>query len=215
MRPSDLLGVVIRVCGLVAMVWALRQGWGAVHSIPSGVLKGEMSLGTAEYWLATVVAALGFGAVCFACADWLVGLSYRHSMPDSPPREVADTWPRDVFGLIVRTMGTAVFLYGCYYLLYGLADAVGLSKEESAGEMRSYLVFGIPAALFGLALVGGASLVVRFSFCLGDRRTTSSAAPSTERDNPAANPQGAATAGHPSGLDPSPTSPAAAPRGSS
>jgi len=104
----------------------------------------------------------------------------------------------------------AVFLYGAYYLLYGLADAVGLLKEDSPGEMRSYLIFGIPAALFGLALVGGASVVVRFSFYLGDRRP-SVPLPSAELYL-AANPEGGASARQPSGPETDRTSAAAASR---
>jgi hypothetical protein len=106
----------------------------------------------------------------------------------------------------------AIFLYGAYYLLYGLADAVGLFKEDEAGEMRSYLVFGIPVVLFGLAMVGGASVVVRFSFYLGERRSTSVPVPSTQCNGPAANPQGGANREQPVGSDANQASAAAAPR---
>lgn len=163
MKAPDLLGLVIRVCGFLAIVWSLWLAWVGMQMIPH-VLSGEAPVRTVTGLLATAMAALGLGVVCFACADWMVALSYRRLPPDSAPCDSIATRPRDIFGIIVRTAGIAVFVYGGHHLFYGVADAIGLLKQNSPGDMRAYLAFGVPAVLFGSAMVGGAATVVALSY---------------------------------------------------
>jgi hypothetical protein len=165
MKAPDLFGLVIRVCGFLAIASGVRVAWLAIQTLPNA-LWGEVPIRTVTAMLSSAVAALGLGAVCFGWPDWLVALSYRNSPPDVQLQGRASISPRDIFGLIVRAAGMAVFLYGGYYLIYGLADAVGLLKETSPGAMRSYLVFGVPATLAGLAMVGGAQVTDTFSYRL-------------------------------------------------
>lgn len=156
---------------MVIIVWSLWYIWAAVRALWLLFLFGQsVQMATVFDWFETGLPGLGLGIVCFACADWIAGLSYRREVAGSLPESIIGFSAKEMFGLIVRVAGIAVFLYGGYYLIYGCADAAGLSKQDSPGEMRDDFVFGIPAALFGLAMVGGASLVVNFSYHLSDKR---------------------------------------------
>jgi hypothetical protein len=63
---------------------------------------------------------------------------------------------KDLFGVVVRTTGFYVTLWGCYCLLYALA--VG------NGEGGSYISFGVVLMLTGSALLGTADFIVALSY---------------------------------------------------
>jgi hypothetical protein len=82
--------------------------------------------------------------------------------------------PSDVFGIVVRTIGVFVLLWGCWHLIYGIAEAIGIVAEEQRGEMIAYLITGIGSALMAVVLMRCASWFVRFSYPKGERSTQES-----------------------------------------
>ena len=81
---------------------------------------------------------------------------------------------RDIFGIVIRTFGVAVLLYGFWYLSFAVAHACGMPQERP-DDMAAYFTSGIPAVLLGIVLLRCARQLVRFSYP-GDRDDSDHAA---------------------------------------
>ena len=66
---------------------------------------------------------------------------------------------REVFGIIVRTVGLMITLAAAWLILLGLFGLISAS-EQVAG----LLFYGIPALFVGLWLLRGARSIVSFAF---------------------------------------------------
>ena len=68
---------------------------------------------------------------------------------------------RDIFGIIIRTLGVFLLLYGLWYQAYAIAEACGL-LQDSPGEMAAYFTpAGIPAVLIAVVFLRCARQIVR------------------------------------------------------
>ena len=74
---------------------------------------------------------------------------------------------RDIFGIVIRTLGVFILLFGLWYLVYAIAGACG-APEDSPGEIAAYFTAGIPGVLIGVLVLRCARRIVRFSYP-GDR----------------------------------------------
>ncbi|HWW01345.1 MAG TPA: hypothetical protein VNZ64_16735 [Candidatus Acidoferrum sp.] len=185
MKASDVFGLVVRVTGFLLIVYGLRCELYALGSIPSAVFNGGEGLRRSFNWFTYGLPIFAFGSVCLLCADWVVKLTYREPLAGSSPVVATGMKPWDIFGVVVRLLGVGLFLFAAWYLLYGVEDALGLSSQNTPREMRFYFGFGIPVALAGLALIRGASLVVRFSYrTQTNRDVTEPRSISDEKDAP-------------------------------
>ena len=66
---------------------------------------------------------------------------------------------RDVFEIIVRTVGLMITLAAAWLILLGLFGLISAS-----GKVAGLLFYGIPALFVGLWLLRGARSVVSFAF---------------------------------------------------
>jgi len=81
---------------------------------------------------------------------------------------------RDIFGIVIRTIGVAILLFGFWYLAFAVAQVGGM-PQETPGEMAAYFTSGIPAVLIGVLFLRCARQIVRFSYP-GDRDDSDHAA---------------------------------------
>jgi hypothetical protein len=81
MKPSDVLGLVIRIVGFLVLTYGLWNVWAGAETLAAALLRAArdhaMPDVSASSYLSFGVVALAFGCVCFLCADWLVRLAYR------------------------------------------------------------------------------------------------------------------------------------------
>jgi hypothetical protein len=68
---------------------------------------------------------------------------------------------KDIFGIIVRTIGLLVVLYGLYTVWYGVAAMVGLLN--GIHSVAIYIIFGVFYVAFGLFLMRG-NWVTNFAY---------------------------------------------------
>jgi uncharacterized transporter YbjL len=72
---------------------------------------------------------------------------------------------RDIFGLILRTVGLLVFLCGIRYSVGALNAAVGLSEKFSGMQyVFEYLLSAVPALVIGLVLMFCARPIVKMCY---------------------------------------------------
>jgi hypothetical protein len=164
MKISDVFGLVVRITGFLLMIYSLWFIWAGIKSFPMAIISGGDGLQNALNWLGFGGPAFAVGAVCFLFADCIVHVAYRETPSSGSETVVKDLRAAEIFGIVIRVLGVGIFLYAGWYLIYGLEDAIGVSRQESVGEMRSYFAFGIPVAVAGIVLLRVASLVVRFSY---------------------------------------------------
>ena len=72
--------------------------------------------------------------------------------------------PKDIFGIIVRTIGLCLSLYAIWYLAFAVAVGSSILAEEKPGDARAYLISGITFLAISAALLRGASRIVRFAY---------------------------------------------------
>jgi len=72
--------------------------------------------------------------------------------------------PRDVFGIVVRTAGIVLIIYGLWYLLFGLLQLIGCEQEQKPGEMLGNFLFGGILFLVAAYFLRGAPLLLCFSY---------------------------------------------------
>ena len=75
---------------------------------------------------------------------------------------------RDLFGVIVRTIGLCAFLYAVWNLVFGVIRAL-----FGGGRADSFLIFGVPASIVGILLMFFARPIVRL--CYPDNKDDSDA----------------------------------------
>jgi len=68
--------------------------------------------------------------------------------------------PRELFGVLVRTIGVVLFLPAVFATSFALLGLV----LGGPGEVIGMLWFGIPALVVGLWLLRGANALVAFAF---------------------------------------------------
>jgi hypothetical protein len=70
--------------------------------------------------------------------------------------------PKDVFGIVVRTIGLLESLYGIWFLAYAVAQYAGASEET--WPTGDYVITGGLWFVLGAALLLGAGLVERIAY---------------------------------------------------
>ena len=81
---------------------------------------------------------------------------------------------RDIFGIVIRTVGVVLLLFGFWYLQFAVAHAFGLPQERS-DDMVSYFMMGVATVLLGIVALRFARQIVSFSYP-GDRDDSDHAA---------------------------------------
>jgi hypothetical protein len=77
MKPSDVLGLVIRIAGFLLIPFSLWYILAGIASLSSTLVSEQPPPASSLYYFAFGVPAFLYGAVCFFCADWIVKLAYR------------------------------------------------------------------------------------------------------------------------------------------
>jgi hypothetical protein len=72
--------------------------------------------------------------------------------------------PADIFGLIVRTIGLALLLYGFWYLMSAAIYLISPSPEYPAGALQGYLTSGVSILVVSLIFLKGAPFLTRFAY---------------------------------------------------
>lgn len=67
------------------------------------------------------------------------------------------------YGVVVRTLGLIIFLYGLAYLIGSISILLG-AHEEYPGDRQAYFVYGLIYILGGNGVVFGAPMLVRLSY---------------------------------------------------
>jgi hypothetical protein len=81
---------------------------------------------------------------------------------------------RDIFGIIVRTVGLCAVLYSIWNLAFGVIMVFGLFDGGSqTGSVVAYFTFGVPALIVGILLMLLARPIVRV--CYPDNKDDSDA----------------------------------------
>ena len=70
--------------------------------------------------------------------------------------------PRELFGVIVRTFGLSMAIYGLWYLVYGIAQAASMS--EPTYPTGDFVISGALFTLVGGFLLLGGGVVVRIAY---------------------------------------------------
>ena len=72
--------------------------------------------------------------------------------------------PKDVFGIIIRTMGLILIIYGLWYLLFGLLQLIGCEQEQRAGELLGDFLFGGILIVIAKYFLRGAPRLLNFCY---------------------------------------------------
>lgn len=72
--------------------------------------------------------------------------------------------PSDIFGIIVRTIGVLLLLYGLWYLVFAVAEVLGIVAAETPDEAKLLFLNAASAIVVALTLMRAASWFVRFSY---------------------------------------------------
>lgn len=73
--------------------------------------------------------------------------------------------PRDAFGLIVRTFGLAIVLYGLWNLLAAAQQCLAaLMQNAGSNYIMGYAFYGTSFVVIGLVLLAGANLITRWCY---------------------------------------------------
>jgi hypothetical protein len=78
-----------------------------------------------------------------------------YATPATPPQQSA---ARQVFGVIVRSTGLVLALYGLYLLLAAVTSKLGMATDLTLPE-ENYFVYGVFWMLVGASLIKGGWLV--------------------------------------------------------
>jgi hypothetical protein len=70
--------------------------------------------------------------------------------------------PEDVFGLIVRTIGLLVALWGAWHLVFAIAQ--GANVTNSSHPTSAYAVSGVSAIVVGVGLLKAATALVAATY---------------------------------------------------
>ena len=69
---------------------------------------------------------------------------------------------KDLFGVVVRTLGLLIITSGLWYLAYAVSQAAGVSEETY--PTRDYVVSGTLFTVLGVIQLLAAPVVVRVSY---------------------------------------------------
>jgi hypothetical protein len=71
--------------------------------------------------------------------------------------------PREVFGIVVRTIGLIVVLYGIVLLIYVIVRTLGIAVDAKS-SVAAEAIFGIIYAVVRCALIFRATFLVRTAY---------------------------------------------------
>jgi hypothetical protein len=72
---------------------------------------------------------------------------------------------RDLFGVVIRSVGLCILIISLWYLVYGLAYLLNALQETGQqSEMGAYFLAGSPGVLAGFFLLRFARPIVRFCY---------------------------------------------------
>ena len=72
---------------------------------------------------------------------------------------------RDIFGIIVRSIGICAMLYSLWYLAFGIAVLLGvLADQRHTTEEGAYFISGILGFVIGIVFLRFGREIVRFSY---------------------------------------------------
>ena len=72
--------------------------------------------------------------------------------------------PSDLFGVVVRTLGLLLAVYGVWFLVYGVAQSLRVIAEVPEAETEAYFLSGLSAVAIGGVLMRCAHWFVQFSY---------------------------------------------------
>jgi hypothetical protein len=78
--------------------------------------------------------------------------------------------PSELFGVVVRSIGLLIVIYGLYELWGGVDNtvenllAIGLNDNGDQPSSFGYFAFGVPALVFGTVVFFAADLIVRLAY---------------------------------------------------
>lgn len=74
------------------------------------------------------------------------------------------------FGVVVRTLGLMIALYGMWYALWGFAKSLGakssLESEKQADRVYDFALWGAILVAFGVGVILAANAIVNFAYPL-------------------------------------------------
>jgi hypothetical protein len=175
MKVRDIFGLAIKLIGVVVLLQGCRN---VVEALM--IFKGyaNVRLSTPQYWAAWGFIKLAVGVYLMVWSKPLVRLAFASSAKETSNDSVAFpstendkvqtgneqlTDPRVVFGLIVKTIGLIVFLYGVEYCVNGLLDAMRTSEARQASNPH-WAAFTIIQCVAGLAMMRWTAPLVEFAF---------------------------------------------------
>lgn len=79
-------------------------------------------------------------------------------------RQLIKMKPDDIFGIVVRTIGVLLLLYGLWYLTFALAESMGIVAGQTRDEAKLLFITATAAIVVALILMRAADWVVRFSY---------------------------------------------------
>jgi hypothetical protein len=71
--------------------------------------------------------------------------------------------PADVFGIVVRSIGLIIVLYGLWYGLFGIGQMAGV-VTKSENPTGTYILTGIIFVFVGGAVIIGANSIVNAAY---------------------------------------------------
>ena len=71
---------------------------------------------------------------------------------------------RDIFGIIVRTVGLFLFLYSIWNLAFGIVWVLGFWGRSHPDAAIAYFTFGVPALIVGMLLMLRGRQIVRLCY---------------------------------------------------
>ena len=70
--------------------------------------------------------------------------------------------PKELFGVIVRTFGLSMAIYGIWYLVYGIAQAASMSEETY--PTGDFVISGAFCTAVGALFLLGAGKIVQIAY---------------------------------------------------
>ena len=72
---------------------------------------------------------------------------------------------RDIFGIILRTIGVCLLLFSLWYLAFAVAYLVrALGNSNDDGSMGAYFTTGVPGFIVSVLMLSFSRYLVRFSY---------------------------------------------------
>ncbi len=84
MKASELFGVVVRVTGLVLILYSMWNVWAGMDNVVENLLPGSQPSDNSDLpstfsYFAFGIPAFALGAIFFFFADWIVKVTYRNA----------------------------------------------------------------------------------------------------------------------------------------